>query len=109
MNKENAHLFLPLVQALADGKIIQRKLPHCKFRGTNLDGTTYLVDSPEEWVDGTVGVFAFHNAPEYYRIKPEPRTFEVWRNPETGTMIESDWMDLDGGDWERITVQEVIK
>ena len=87
MNKENAHEYMPLVQAIADGKIVQ-------VQGG--DGNWYnskLINIP----------------PRRYRIKPEPRTFEVWRNPETGTMIESDWMDLDGGDWERITVQEVIK
>ena len=110
MNKENAHLFLPLVQALADGKIIQRKLPHCKFRGTNLDGTTYLVDSPEEWVDGTVGVFAFHNAPEYYRIKPEPRTFEVVISKMNGSIYNAkEWDGTSPNIWERITVQEVLK
>ena len=112
MNKENAHLFLPLVQALADGKIIQRKLPHCKFGGTNPDGTTYLVDSPEEWVDGTVGGFAFHNAPSCYRIKPEPRTFEMWYYKPTGRIypwVEEEKRYFESDKWERITVQEVLK
>ena len=52
MNKENAHLFLPLVKALADGKTIQ-----------------YYSDG--RWVDdgGNIG---FSNDPDLYRIKPEP-------------------------------------
>lgn len=110
MNKENAHLFLPLVQALADGKIIQRKLPHCKFMGTNLDGTTYLVDSLEEWVDCTVDVFAFANAPEYYRIKPEePRTFMILKHKHSGQCCQ-DIQDYDPTEeWERITVREVLE
>jgi hypothetical protein len=112
MNKENAHLFLPLVQALADGKTIQRKLPHCKFVGTNPDGTSYLEDSPEEWIDGGVGGFAFNNNPEFYRIKPEPRTFEMWYYRPTGRMypwVEDEKQYVESDEWERITVQEVLK
>ena len=52
MNKSNAHLFLPLVQALAEGKTIQVKL------------------DTGEWLDAIAP--AFNHSPEYYRIKPEP-------------------------------------
>jgi hypothetical protein len=57
MNKDNAKDYLPLVQALADGKTIQ-----CK----NMDG---------DWID----VSNFHfSGPHYdYRVKPEPREFLI--------------------------------
>ena len=88
MNKDNAHEYLPLVQALADGKTIQ-------VQGG--DGNWYnskLINTP----------------PSRYRIKPEPRTFEMW-------LSSAGWMyPLAEGEcfanpeaWERITVQEVVK
>ena len=52
MNKENAHLYLPLIQALADGKTIE-----CQ----NTEST---------WVNSANP--SFHRTPERYRIKPEP-------------------------------------
>lgn len=58
MNKENAKDYLPLVQALADRKVIQ-------FKGCD-DG---------KWMD----VDCIHSSsysPSRYRIKPEPR--EIW-------------------------------
>lgn len=55
MTKENAHLYLPLVQALAEGKTIQ----------------LHVNSNPPEWIDDTNG-FSFVNPPEKYRIKPEP-------------------------------------
>ena len=63
MNKENAHLFLPLVQALADGKTIQYN--------------SILAPNPK-WED--IAETGFIAGPEYYRIKPEPREFEVTCN-----------------------------
>lgn len=51
MNKENAHLYLPLVQALAEGKTIQYGL---------------------ESIWGDVKDPNFLNPPQYYHIKPEP-------------------------------------
>lgn len=51
MNKENAHLYLPLVQALAEGKTIQ-------------------YGSESIW--GDVKDPNFLNPPQYYRVKPEP-------------------------------------
>jgi hypothetical protein len=52
MTKQNAKEFLPLVQALADGKTIQ----------LNIEG---------EWVDNENPEFAFPR--DDYRIKPEPK------------------------------------
>ena len=86
MNKENAHLYLPLVQALVDGKIIQFK-----------------TDSGN-WKDGVDLGFSLN--PEYYRIKPEPRTFEMWITP-IGTMYPI--LGLEHPLYERITVREVLE
>jgi len=58
MNKDDAHLYLPLVKALAEGKTIQY----------NYGG--------ECWKD--YEELAFGHNPCAYRIKPEPR--EVWVN-----------------------------
>jgi hypothetical protein len=60
MNRENAAKFLPLVQALAEGKVVQ-------FRPTPLDNwkTIEKMDT-KTW------------APSHFRIKPEPR--EWWIN-----------------------------
>ena len=52
MNKENAHLYLPLIQALAEGKTIE-----CQ----NTEST---------WVNSANP--SFYRTPECYRIKPEP-------------------------------------
>lgn len=57
MNKDNAKDYLPLVQALAEGRVIQG----------NCGG---------EWKDDDYP--SFSSPPNYYRIKPEPR--EVWVN-----------------------------
>ncbi len=59
MNKENAKDFLPLVQALADGKVIQIDNGHGK------------------WIDLEGGVHFGAEAAEY-RIKPEPK--DIWMN-----------------------------
>lgn len=59
MNKDNAKDYLPLVQALADGKQIQSQL------GLRL-----------EWRDTNHPDFSM--SPEQYRIKPEPK--EIWMN-----------------------------
>lgn len=57
MNASNAKDYLPLVQALAEGNVIQYKLR---------DG----------WSTG--GDVDFSLPPDQYRIKPEPR--EIWVN-----------------------------
>ncbi len=54
MNKNNAHLYLPLVQALADGKTIQ-----------------FNQDEDGDWVDIN-NLTQFNIRPECYRVKPTP-------------------------------------
>jgi hypothetical protein len=54
MNKENAHLYLPLVQALAEGKTIQHWV------------------GDEHWVD-CKNYVNFFSSPDHYRIAIEPR------------------------------------
>lgn len=56
MNKDNAREYLPLVQALVDGKTVQYRL------------------LGEKWSTG--GDVDFTLPPDQYRIKPEPR--EIW-------------------------------
>lgn len=89
MNKENAHLFLPLVQALAEGKTIQWK------------------SNKGFWDDLHEIEFYTYDDPECYRIKPEPRTFEMWLS-QSGNMYPVS-LYPNGIDCERITVQEVIQ
>ncbi len=55
MTKENAAQYLPLVKALAEGKVIEY-----------YDGS--------KWVE--VQDISFYETPDFYRIKPEPR--EWW-------------------------------
>ena len=95
MNKENAHEYLPLVQALAEGKTIQFK------------------HAGGGWED-TVSV-DFNYSAKYYRVKPEPRVFELIRSKRTGvTYSVEEWGSVmptgkQADLWERITVQEVLK
>lgn len=66
MNAQNAHLYLPLVQALADGELQQRRV---------MGG----------WEDVT-GNCEFEDAPEWYRRKP---VTQLWlRNAECSAGIE---------------------
>jgi hypothetical protein len=90
MNKENAHKFLPLVQALADGKTIQHIGPDDKWHDCN---PCY-----------------FNIPPEHYRIKPEPRTWSVWVHESGNDILASiptAWNQENS--WKRITVQEVLE
>jgi hypothetical protein len=89
MNKENALLYLPLIQALADGKIIQYKHKH--------DGWMDLEDHV---------IIGFHDKPQNYRIKPEPRTWEFWEDyyGNLHSITETPLYNL-----KRITVQEVLE
>jgi hypothetical protein len=57
MNKNNAAEFLPLVQALSEGKTLQ-----------------YRWSLPNEWED--MNDASFVSDPEDYRIKPDPMEFE---------------------------------
>jgi len=87
MNAQNAHEYLPLVQALANGKMIQA-----------LGG---------EWFD--IDDVNFNWPPDEYRIKPEPRTFKIVRSDLTGDIHSAGTYEGDSPHWEYITVQEVIK
>lgn len=62
MNRDNARDYLPLVQALAEGKVIQM-----------LEGHGYWVDMVEISSDIPASL---------YRIKPEPLEFWVNRYPD---------------------------
>ena len=93
MNKENAHEYLPLIQAFADGKEIECLCIH-----------TYTWESHKN--------ICFDEVASYYRIKPEPRTFEMWYYRPTGRMypwVEDEKQYVESDEWERITVQEVLK
>lgn len=68
MNKDTAKDFLPLVQAMADGKTIQLK--HAR----------------SGWTD--VKVMATYIEPDNYRIKPEPREVYVIFNTD-GVVINT--------------------
>ena len=93
MNKDNAHEYLPLIYALANGKSLQ-------------------IADGAGWVDLSEEVnFVFD--PEDYRIKSEPRTFDIWLNEKRKRVLSvedgDDNKDAKFSDWERITVQEVLK
>ncbi len=64
MNKENAKDYLPLVQALAEGRTIQqytlRLGTHTDFYWEDLDDPSWVLEA------------------KFYRIKPEPRRAWVW-------------------------------
>ena len=66
MNQQNAKDFLPLVQALANGLTIQEDM--------GKDG----------WKD--FEELHFDMRPEFYRIKPKPRTFDLWLDNDTGCL-----------------------
>lgn len=92
MNKNNAKDFLPLVQALAEGKTIQLR-----------------TDDGSRWVD--LCAPAFNGNPAEYRIKPEPVELEVWYNPGTKAMhsmeghhVRSDWH---ASGYHRMRVREI--
>lgn len=96
MNKENAHLYLPLVQALADGKDIEH----------SYDGKYW------EKIPNNVD-FLF--APDQYRIAIEPRKpieLLVWvKEDGTPTLIAYGYKEGDkwgsdvGGVWELETAR----
>jgi hypothetical protein len=93
MNKENAHLFLPLIQAWVDGKNLQYR---------QYDNTSYWEDFEKD------EEISFCDDLEKYRIKPEPRTFEMYIN-EKGVMYPvSDYLPTNVV-FKRITVQEVLE
>lgn len=64
MNKSNARDYLPLVQALADGKTIQGHMAHSR-----------------QWEDMQGDIY-FNGPASDYRIKPDPKEFWVNRYPD---------------------------
>lgn len=88
MNAQNARDFLPLAQALADGKTLQYKR--------------------DSWVDEEELDTIYHVAREY-RIKPEPRTFKAYIiNTLDGQTVLTTHPTFDNR-WKQITVQEVAE
>ena len=91
MNAENAREYMPLVQALANGLTIQ-----------------FLDAATNKWVDNKSPSFEYN--PKYYRIKPEPRTFEIVRSKLSGGIYSAETYDGSAPNtWEYITVMEVLK
>jgi len=89
MNAKNAHDFIPLLQALGDGKIIQE-------------------DYFGEWSDLS-GEISFSMKPEFYRIKREPRTFKLYIiDTANGETVMTTHPTFDSR-WKQITVQEVAE
>lgn len=88
MNAQNAREYMPLLQALANGLTIQK-------------------DSCGKWKDSKE--IHFDMKPEFYRIKPEPRTFEIVRSKLSGDIYSAKTYDGSApATWEYITVTEVI-
>mgnify|MGYP000496948024 CR=1 FL=1 len=88
MNAQNAHEYLPLVQALAEGKQLQYEVPN-------------------GWSD--IDQIKFTEPAKCYRIKPEPRKFEMWLTPARAMYSVEEIAERRIEGWERITVQEVLK
>jgi len=76
MNKENAKDFLPLVQALADGKVIQN-----------------ISADRSQWWDMEKIVFSM--SPEDYRVKPEPRVWYANLYPDNSGSIHPEEENAD--------------
>ena len=87
MNAQNAREYMPLVQALANGLTIQK-------------------DLVGKWTDSKE--IHFDMKPEFYRIKPEPRTFEMWLTPEGAMYSIEEIAERRIEGWEHITVKEVV-
>jgi len=88
MTKDNAAQFLPLVQALAEGKTIQFN-----------SGTS---DNPQ-W--GDVEDLYFDGNPDDYRVKPEPREWEIRFNQDGSAWVVSGHTTTAG---ETIRVREIL-
>jgi hypothetical protein len=82
MNKENAHQYLSLIQALAEGKTIQYR-------------------SGSQWND--MIELEFVDPLELYRIKPEPREWDMYLTPKGELTPNSDMMMR-----ESIRVREIL-
>ncbi len=93
MNKDDAKEYLPLVQALVEGKTIQFK--------------SYLGG---EWSDASTPTFT--EPASKYRIKPEPIELELWYHEKAGTTCYVRTEDRDdcwaGAGFRKIKVKEVL-
>ena len=87
MTKEDAHLYLPLVQALVDGKTIQAK------------------DIQGKWFD--LDNIALGGGSENYRIKPEPRKWKVWVDSH-GYLQSSGNLSKPPAGWTQIELTETL-
>jgi hypothetical protein len=85
MNKDDAKDFLPLVQALADGKTIQ-------FCPSPLDEWRNI-----ERMDTKTW------SPSHFRVKPEPREWDMWITPKGVLTTNSDMLMR-----ESIRVREIL-
>ena len=87
MNKENAHEYLPLVQAIADGKTVQ------------------VIGKDGNWYDSPL----LNTPTSRYRIKPEPRTLKLYIiDTGKGEPVVTSHPCKDYR-WQQITVQEVAE
>lgn len=93
MNKDNAHLYLPLVQALSEGKVIEVNYSSIK---SNPDWRVQ-----EELV--------FNYPPESYRVRPEPRRFWITEYKNGNRVVHNVEQNLHGiGYIKQIPVIEIL-
>ena len=85
MNAQNAAQLLPLVQALADGKLEFKSI-----RGWELVAYGQNIDFTQS-IDG-------------YRIKPKPREWDMWITPKGELTTNSDMLTR-----EQIRVREILE
>ena len=99
ITKDNAHQYLPLVQALMEGKTVQVRVS---------PGSSAFIDMHSSGL-------TFQEPPEDYRIKPEPRRFTILvpkpdhplgKNAKPQLVYEGMFCVSD--DWEEIEVVEVM-
>ncbi len=90
MNKNNAAAYLPLVQALADGKL--------QYEGQG-----------GSWHDYTGENCSFLLPPENYRVKPAPREGWIVVSGPEDLMSEETAKYIAGTRYQAIRVREVIE
>ena len=94
MNAENAKDYLPLVQALADGKTIQFQ-PKGEIPGTIRFPRNTWTDMPKDQ-----GINLPYS-PDCYRVKPEPFEAWVWKKTSTNSLYAVQ-PEHDPAYWKRI-------
>lgn len=80
MNKDNAKEFLPLVQALANGRTIQ-----------------FYSSTTSKWCDASN--FTFGLPPTDYRIKPERIKKKMWYKEGITAMYEENCYNVPNPEW----------